>query len=517
MSLTKTRWARSGLASSKACEEFRKHWPILAGNYNVRRMRYLDCPYASDKAVAVSRKPRRLSNSSLRSAAIALAASFIFLTAVLGVAEQQAASGAPQTNPAADAPPAGIAVTEVAARATEVANLIQTFNAKLAVDAGTRAIGESLPDMAKLIDLEGSMTAKLLREQPPIDSLERQQSLWRQRQIVTTTWLNVLTERATLLEEVLKRLAELEKTWTATRVAVQTTGAPERILEQIDDTLAAIAAEEVPIGAQRSTVLDLQARVAREVARCEKVLAEIDRFQQQAVAGILERDGNPVWNIGGLRSGLLERMGKLSTAYLTDFVRYVRDPSGGLLHLGLFLVFAVIFWAARRQIDRLVAAGEPTSSAIKPFSSPFAAALLFTLTVLTSPVSREIPIAVGELFQILACVPMILLIRQVAGVWMVRALCWLSFLFAVDTVRSAVAAGAPIDQVILLSESLLGIVVAGWLLRNTWRSRNELAGQAGIPFLRLGASLFLLIFAAGLAGAILGYVQFREPFGFRGS
>ena len=25
---------------------------------------------------------------------------------------------------------------------------------------------------------------------------------------------------------------------------------------------------------------------------------------------------------------------------------------------------------------------------------------------------------------------------------------------------------------------------------NTWRSRNELAGQAGIPFLRLGASLF---------------------------
>ena len=184
-------------------------------------------PIRIGQGSSCSRKPRRLSNSSLRSAAIALAASFIFLTAVLGVAEQQAASGAPQTNPAADAPPAGIAVTEVAARATEVANLIQTFNAKLAVDAGTRAICESLPDMAKLIDLEGSMTAKLLREQPPIDSLERQQSLWRQRQIVTTTWLNVLTERATLLEEVLKRLAELEKTWTATRVAVQTTGAPE--------------------------------------------------------------------------------------------------------------------------------------------------------------------------------------------------------------------------------------------------------------------------------------------------
>jgi hypothetical protein len=154
-------------------------------------MRYLDGPYATDKIVAVSRKPRYWSKPSLRSAALALAASFIFLTAVIAAAEQQATSGAPQTNPAAEAPTAGIAVTEVAAGATEVINLIQTFNAKLAVDAGTRAISESLPDTAKLIDLEASITTKLLREQPAIDSLERQELLWRQRQIVTTTWLNV--------------------------------------------------------------------------------------------------------------------------------------------------------------------------------------------------------------------------------------------------------------------------------------------------------------------------------------
>ena len=67
--------------------------------------------------------------------------------------------------------------------------------------------------------------------------------------------------------------------------------------------------------------------------------------------------------------------------------------------------------------------------------------------------------------------------------------------------------GAPIDQVILLSETLIGIVVAGWLLRNTWRPCRKLAGQAAIPLLRLGASLFLLIFAAGLLGGIIGYVR----------
>ena len=48
---------------------------------------------------------------------------------------------------------------------------------------------------------------------PTLDWLERQQLLWRQRQIVTASWLNLLTERAALLQDVSNRLAELEKTF----------------------------------------------------------------------------------------------------------------------------------------------------------------------------------------------------------------------------------------------------------------------------------------------------------------
>ena len=43
------------------------------------------------------------------------------------------------------------------------------------------------------------MTMNLLHQRPTLDSLERQQLLWRQRQIVTASWLNLLTERAALL------------------------------------------------------------------------------------------------------------------------------------------------------------------------------------------------------------------------------------------------------------------------------------------------------------------------------
>ena len=162
----------------------------------------------------------------------------------------------------------------------EVAALIRDSNAKLATGAGIKVISESLPNAAKLIDLEASMTARLLQQQPTLDALERQQLLWQQRQIVATGWLNALTERASQLQDVLNRLSELSKTWTSTRAAAQAANAPGPILQQIDNTLSVIAAAEAPIDSQRTAVLDLQARVAKEVAKCGNVLAEIDRSQQ---------------------------------------------------------------------------------------------------------------------------------------------------------------------------------------------------------------------------------------------
>jgi potassium efflux system protein len=166
-------------------------------------------------------------------------------------------------------------------------------------------------------------------------------------------------------------------------------------------------------------------------------------------------------------------------------------------------VFRVVRWKS----DQWVTAGESGSSATKVFHSPFAAALLLTLVFLTIPFFREIPISVKELFQILACVPIILLIRPVAGAWALRGLYSLSFFFAMDTVRTAFAEGTPLDQEIFLFEALAGILVSGWLLANTWHPREELSGQRGLSILRLGSLGFLLLFAVGLIGGMIGYVS----------
>jgi hypothetical protein len=89
-----------------------------------------------------------------------LAASLIFLTAVPCSAAEQATagvSGEPKTQ-AVSHPQGTIAIPEVATRATEVADLIRSSDAKLAIGAEIKAIGESLPNTARLIDMEASVT-----------------------------------------------------------------------------------------------------------------------------------------------------------------------------------------------------------------------------------------------------------------------------------------------------------------------------------------------------------------------
>jgi hypothetical protein len=164
----------------------------------------------------------------------------------------------------------------------------------------------------------------------------------------------MLTGQATHLQEVGHHLTALHTTWTATRTATQQAQEPEPILQQIDATLAAIVAAQTPLETQRVAVLDLQSRVAHEVSRCEQALVQIAQVQQQAVTGMLVRDGLPLWRAAlwtEACTALPEHVCQVAIAYWSDILRYVRDPAAGLpLHVGLFLVLALAFGAARQQV-----------------------------------------------------------------------------------------------------------------------------------------------------------------------
>jgi hypothetical protein len=74
-------------------------------------------------------------------------------------------------------PPAAIAPEEVAARSSEVTNLVMTFSEKFAVSPEIEKIQQALPEINKQIDLDAAETAATTGAQPSLAFLETQRAL----------------------------------------------------------------------------------------------------------------------------------------------------------------------------------------------------------------------------------------------------------------------------------------------------------------------------------------------------
>lgn len=415
----------------------------------------------------------------------------------------------PQKTPA---PPSRtvIPVAEVATQATEVSNFLRMLSVKFALNPEIATIHKVLPAVSETIALELAATINLLQKQPTLEALQTQQQLWQRRQLQTTDWLNSLTGQATQLHDMLHRLADLHQTWADTHAAAQLAQAPESILQQIDVTLAAIAAAQTPLQTQRTAVLGLQSRVAQEVARCGSALAQIAQFQQQAVTGIFGRDGFPIWSAAlwaDVRTALPKRLSTVTAALWADILHYARDSAQRMpLHVGLFVVLALAFGAARRQVEQWEAAGTPAAPALMVFKHPYAAALLVTLLIATEPLA-QLPLTVREVLQILIFLPMVLLTRPVVAAPVIPGLYALGGIFVIDTIRQAFAGAPLLGQTLLVVETLAGMGVMAWWLGNLRRSHGALVGQSGVPALRVATYLCLLAFTVGLVAGSLGYVR----------
>jgi potassium efflux system protein len=371
-------------------------------------------------------------------------------------------------------------------------------------------IEHQLPEARALIGLELERTLSLLREQPTLETLGVEQEAWARRHLLTTTWLNTLTRRVTHLQEALTRLADQHQTWTRTQDAARAAQAPEPVLEQIAGVLAAIEAVQTPLQAQRAVALELQSRVAREVARCQTALAQVAEAESQAVGGLLEPQRPPIWNAQwwmGARTVDVRDVREVAADWWRRMIQHLREPATGLkAHAALFVVLAALLWAARRWTRRSTAV-EGASFATTVFDRPFSAALLIGLV--SHPLVYGVaPREVQQLFQVLLLVPAIRLTRPIVDPQLFPALLVLAALFTLDTVRRAVGTLA-IEPAILSVEMLAGLLGLGYAL-TVGSLRRPLARDAESDRLRatraVGA-VALVLFAAGLACTVLGYLR----------
>jgi len=394
-------------------------------------------------------------------------------------------------------------------QATQVGDLIRGFASNLAPDREVEAIRKFVSQASIDIALELKSTTNILKNQPALETLQAQEQIWQEKQTQLTGWLNVLTARATKLQVALTQLQRLQENWTKTRVAQEAANAPAPILQQIDATLATIRAAQPPHQAQRDEVLDLQGKIAEEVAACNSALARIDALRQMAVGGIFTPENPPIWRAdlwARAKATLPERLPRIAAAYREDILFYVQDPSRRMLrHVAVFIVLSLILLAARRQIDQRETIQDRESHATVVFDHVFAGALLATLMVATAP-SSPVPARVKELFEIAALVPIVVLTRRAVAPNALPAIYALAILFFVDTIRRAITGEPPAGQGMLALEAVAGIAVMVWLwIRG---ARMAASGLLQTSPLRRALAVFTIFdLSIGLIAAIFGYIR----------
>jgi potassium-dependent mechanosensitive channel len=419
-----------------------------------------------------------------------------------------------QRHPAPSAAvPVAIPMAEIASRATEVSNFLRTLSSQvLAPSPEVEKIWHQLPKVSDQIVLELAAVARVLEGPASFETLQTQEQLWKRLQLQMSGWLTQLTARATHLQEALDRVASLHETWTRTRDAAVAANVPGPILEGIEETLADLDAAQPGLKARHGAVLDLQSRIAQEMARCGKALSDIAQAQQRAMGGILARDGLPIWSAklwDTPFASFLDRIHRTASVFMADIHQYFFPASAGLYVLvGLFVALAILFSAARRRVIHWVAAGEGRSPYTGVFDHPYAAALLVPLLVGAGPLWQA-PTIIRQIFNVLALVPMVRLTRQSVQPNLIRGVYALGILFAVDTVRQALAGAPLLEQGLLLLEALSGMVLVRWSLAHGHLRRLHEQGNGTVrpQVLRAAGWLVLLSLAGGLVGGVFGYLR----------
>jgi len=425
-------------------------------------------------------------------------------------AQAPAASPPPQAAPpSSDAIP----VTEIAAQAAATTELLRELASRFAPSVEVEAIQRALPEARKLIELESEATADLLRGQPSLAAIAKQQELWKARQLQTDRWLSALTRRTTDLQAEMGRLTDLQARWRRAQAAAQAAKAPAPVLQQVADLVAGLAAAQAQLQAELTIALDLQSRVAQEAARCSAVLAQIVRAQGQAMGGLFVRDSLPIWNAEGWAEGHAVVRGRARDALASRWdalVQYARDPfQGWPLHVGSFLLLAGLFCAARRRAPAWTAAGQPLSSATAALGHPYSAALIVPL-VLASGFTSAVPPTLRQFFEICALVPAIRLARPMLDRRVAPWLYTLGFLFLVDVARQHLAGVPAFEQAVLIAEMLAGGGALGYALTRGRLHRAGLDAHGASPLFRVArrtAPLVLGAFGVALIAGVLGYLR----------
>ncbi len=329
------------------------------------------------------------------------------------------------------------------------------------------AIERELPPVVVRLRERSEETTLGLAAAPSLTVLDVLVDGWEGARQALLEWVDVLTRRATRLEEERQRVDGVVDRWRRARDDAREGKAPAAVTERVDSVLAALDGARWRLEAERDAILALQGRVAALLAQAEDALAALERWRRTAVGDLLVRDSPPIWS-PELRARALARVPVrvrdvvgADAAELADFLASrpwrLAVQLAGLVALGLALR------RGQARARRWMAQEESVVSVAAVFDHPFASALL--LAALASWwMYPGHPRLMGVVVPLLVVPPVLVISRHIVPAPVRPALYALGSFYVADRLRDFAAVVPLLERTLFLLEVAAGVIVAGWLL-----------------------------------------------------
>jgi potassium efflux system protein len=447
-----------------------------------------------------------------------LAALVLLGSALAASAQPTARPGAPTARPAEAAATtiAPIPIPEIAQRAEQVATLLRSGQAPDSSESDDADLG--LTDAADWIRKRDVSTTEALASSPSANALANLTDSWQAMRARLVALNDKLTRRATLAQQRVDQIETMRATWAATRTSALESAAPPSVLEQIDATLAAIAAARRNAEDGLARVLARQDRAVKEIARCDEALAGIARTGNALQGPILAHDALPIWSPEARTLMSADVPQRLREA-VRDTVERTRDYMAGEmarvpLQMALFALTFGLARLARRRVRRSADKQPSEAAAAQVFELPLSSALLVTL-IPTGWIYTQPPRVVISTVSILVLLPAVLIVRRLASPAIVPAVYALAAFFVVDRVRDVCSVVPVLEQRVFVLEMVSGIVFLALAVRSERllraRGHGVTVGWQRAIVAVLSAQIFLLV-AAVLTG-VCGYMRLARLLG----
>ena len=436
-----------------------------------------------------------------------LAGSLLLLCFAFG-ARAQDASPSPTAPPSATptAAPTAVPLPDIVSASDSASEGLNEIQSELSSNKTLDNVTRELVATTQEIDARELETRRILRPGVPLETLGDFATRWQTLADQLTAAGRQLTDRAAALDRELTRMSASRTTWKATLELAGKSNAPPEVVQRINQVLQGIDTTEEMLQKRRAAVLSLQTRVAEQAQRANSALRSIKSAQSAAVNRLWLQDSPPIWSpeVRTAAAQSLGREGQVSLGAQAAQVRkYLEREWTKMIYVALlFIAFVVVMLRVKRQVARWTDKDRALDRTNRVLQMPFSTASLLTI-ISARVILHDAPRAVWLILATLALIPIVLLLRRLIDRHLFPIVNALVVFYFVAQLRVLAASIPVLSRIILLLETVGGLIFLIWFIRARRRSgprttSNKTAHVAG--------SIAVAGFGAIIVADLLGYV-----------